>query len=141
MDGGLRQLAVSVSAHGQSSKNTSLIKTRRLEQEGEFVIQVWKDNKLAYTSHPFIEVGLQQEPGFGNTTYEYGILRYYKHIRNGDVIQVFQSFDERQDMLGDMQRYFFTHSFSLSNLLNFTLRCYRKRFATFNDAFKEIQRA
>ena len=106
MDGSLKRLAVSVSSYGPSDANSSLIKTRRLEQEGEFIVQIWKGSELTYTSHPLIEVELQSGPGFGNTSYEFGSLRYYKHIRNGQIVQVFQSFDERQDMLKDMKYYF-----------------------------------
>lgn len=106
MDGSLKQLAVSVSANAPTAENKNLIYTNRLEQEGEFIIQLWDYDNLIYSSHPLIDVGFQDSPGFGNTSYNFGQLRYYQYPRNGKTIQVFQSFDERQDMLQDMQRYF-----------------------------------
>lgn len=106
MDGSLKQLAVSISSNEPSLTGGNLIQTRRLEQEDEFIIQVWKSGKLAYTSHPLIEVGLQPDQGYGNVSYEHGSLRYYQYVEGAKVVQIFQSFDERQDLLQDMQRYF-----------------------------------
>ncbi len=106
MDGSLQQLAISISPHAKELNEIEVSNKTSLEEEEEFLIQVWEDNVLIYTSHPKVVVPLQ-ENGFGKffISEEEG-LRYFQRTDQNRVVQVAHSLNERQEMEHDVQFFF-----------------------------------
>jgi len=103
LDGELRQLAISVSPFMYSEDNYEVNNAAHLQEESDFLIQVWKADHLIYSSHPKILIPLLDE-GYGNVLWQGEDLRYYHRVYKDRVIQVAQSTEERRDFEYDIFR-------------------------------------
>ncbi|MGH1376731.1 MAG: sensor histidine kinase [Alphaproteobacteria bacterium] len=101
LDGSLEQIAVSAAAHNYEGSEYEASDKTSLSEEHEFIIQVWKHDALVYTSHPRINLPLQQEKGYGNIITEQQRVRYFLYYVGDRKIQVSQSVEERQELVED----------------------------------------
>jgi two-component system OmpR family sensor kinase len=98
-DENMQQIALAVSAHDHTDTYFDKNNDKELKGEEEFLIQVWKNEELIYSSHPVIDFGYQETPGFKNVPFRDEIWRYYKYRKDGQHIQVAQSLDERNETI------------------------------------------
>lgn len=105
MDGSLKQLAISISPHAKNLNNLDVSDKTSLEEEDDFLIQVWENDELIYTSHPKIKIPLQAD-GFGKFFLGEEGLRYFQKTDDSRTIQIAHSLNERQEMEHDV-RYMF----------------------------------
>ena len=107
-DENMKQVALSlanidIEKSGNSLNNSS---NSKLKGEEEFLIQIWKQKKLTYTSHPAIEFQLQQigRKNFGRTTFQGNRWRYYQATSGTDTVQVSQDLSKRHDVIVEIYR-------------------------------------
>ncbi len=110
-DGSLKQVAVSVSSYNYEVDDYGVNTRTSLEEEEEFLIQVWENTQLIYTSHPLINLPLQKGNGYGNYKLKKEDLRYYQYSAGKRMIQVAQSLDERIEMEDDIMKIFIIPTF------------------------------
>lgn len=97
LDGELRQMAISIAPFDQKVEDFEGSDEDRLIEESDFLIQIWKDGALIYSSHPKIKMPLLDR-GYGYFDWKDEELRYFQHHYKGRYIQIAQSLDERQDL-------------------------------------------
>jgi len=97
LDGELRQMAISIAPFDQKAENYEASEDDRLLEESDFLIQIWTEDELTYSSHPKIKMPLLSR-GYGYFDWKDEELRYFQHHYKGRFIQVAQSLDERQDL-------------------------------------------
>ncbi len=108
-DENMKQVAKVLERTGLEAEHISsaiLTNKGQLRGEEEFLIQVWRDGKIVYTSHPAIAFGLQP-PGrknYGRTVFEGSAWRYYQLQDNKDLIQVSQDIDKRHGAVNEIYR-------------------------------------
>lgn len=108
-DENMKQVAMVLTRTGLEDEH-SLLKessqSTKLKGEEEFLIQIWRDGELAYTSHPAINFGLQTvgRKNFGRTPFEESKWRYYQLKDKDDIIQVSQDLDKRHDVVEEIYR-------------------------------------
>ncbi len=84
--------------------NPNMNKT--LNGEEEFLIQVWRDGTLEYSSHPAIIFTLQPENEFGTTEFNGRQWRYYRLDHDGAYIQVAQDLHKRHGVVAEIYNVF-----------------------------------
>lgn len=105
MDGTLKQLAVSVSPDRERSAASEVSVHSSLQEEDEFLIQVWRDGVLTFSSHPEIPLALMS-PGLGDAIVNGEGLRYYQQAKGPAVVQIAHSLDQRNEMEWEIVSHF-----------------------------------
>lgn len=105
-DANMRQLAF-VAAGMVSDAHTSLDNAPALSQEwprGEeiFLIQIWRDKQLVYSSHPAVDFALQERPGFGRLFFHDKKWHYYQEKIGENTVQVAQNLRERREVIREV---------------------------------------
>lgn len=106
-DENMRQVA-EVVAHlddeGFKAAQPSLGGRANLRGEEQFLIQIWQNETLRYTSHPSVAFGLQPRPGFATTPFGQDRMRSYRLDAKEQVVQVAQELRERHGVIGEIYR-------------------------------------
>lgn len=108
-DENMKQVAMVLARTGLENEHVlsgEISQNNKLKGEEEFLIQIWRDGKVVYTSHPAIDFRLQKEgrKNFGRTGFEENEWRYYQLKDKGDIIQVSQDLDKRHDVVEEIYR-------------------------------------
>lgn len=101
MDGGLKQIAISVSAARYDGRDHVMDDARELEGDEDYLIRVWDKGALVYSSHSRINVPPQQK-GYGDVVWRDNHIRYFQHVDKDRIVLVGQSFEERVDLQTDV---------------------------------------
>lgn len=104
-DGNMKQLAVISS--GIAGANDELGKAQPYSNEwprGEqiFLVQIWDNGKLLYSTHPIADLSLQSVSGFGRVFFHDKKWEYYQEEINGKTIQISQELSERRDVIREV---------------------------------------
>lgn len=70
-----------------------------LRGEEEYLMQIWKNERLIYSSHPHVKFPLQLEDGRGKTDFEKSRWRYYRESRGDLSVQLSQDLRERHSIV------------------------------------------
>ncbi|PZP56484.1 MAG: hypothetical protein DI586_03585 [Micavibrio aeruginosavorus] len=108
-DENMKQVAMVLARTGLEDDHSVLeeaSENKKLKGEEEFLIQIWREGKIAYTSHPAINFALQKEgrKNFGRAIFEENKWRYYQLKDKNDIIQVSQALDKRHDVVKEIYR-------------------------------------
>ena len=106
LDGSLKQVAFTASGYGKGAEYRIISNKPSLEEEEEYLIQVWERGRLIYSSHPLIKVPLMNSHGFGDVELDSGGLRYFQYSIDDRIIQAMQSLEERQEMENELFGFF-----------------------------------
>lgn len=104
-DANMRQLALMASSlplpdiKAHSSKTTS---KEWPHGEEVFLIQIWEDGKLEYSSHPVADFPLQEITGHGRALFHEKRWGYYQETVQGHVVQVSQELHFRRDVIREV---------------------------------------
>lgn len=67
-----------------------------------FLIQIWKNGSIIYTSHPVANFPLQEKGGFGRSYFHAKKWSYYQTQIEGKTIQISQELRERRDVIREV---------------------------------------
>ena len=98
-DKNMQQVAMAISAHTSQNDVYEKTDTSNLKGEEEFLIQIWDNNHLIYTSHHLIDFPLQEKIGYMNVDFQKEVWRYYQYKTDNKIIQVSQSLEERNETI------------------------------------------
>ena len=98
-DENMKQIAIAISAHENQGPVYESSDKTELKGEEEFLVQIWREQDLEYTSHKNIRFPLQDKDGYLNTDFKGETWRYYKYKKGNEVVQVAQSLDERNETI------------------------------------------
>lgn len=104
-DANMSQLAVVASdmvAGEEVSQATSKNSMEWPRGEEIFLIQIWKNDKLSYSSHPIADLPLQDKAGFGHVFFHNTKWSYYQEQINNKTIQVSQKLSERHEVIREV---------------------------------------
>jgi len=105
-DGSIQQIAETIAVYGVSgddvlhAENISNHKTRKGEEE--FLVQIWKDDALYYTSHAETVFPRQGEGGVRTVLVEGEKWRYFGTAQGDLLIQVSQPIHERHLLIWEI---------------------------------------
>ncbi len=105
-DENMQQVALVVSVHEYQGHQYQGSKDPDLTGDDEFLIQVWDQDQLVFTSHPLVEFPLQEKAGFEDVPFRGETWRYYQHKRGEKRVQVAQSLDKRDETTIDISLQF-----------------------------------
>ncbi len=105
-DENMSQVAHAIAVHDLSA-HENLTYTEngsrpKLKGEEEFLIQIWKGNKLSYSSLPSIKFPLQKDIGAFSTKFKDKEWHYYSIKQNEWIIQISQSMEERHSVIKEI---------------------------------------
>ncbi len=107
-DENMKQVAISLARMGdvENIKSYTNASNNKLKGEEEFLIQIWKNEKITYSSHPSIEFSLQQQgrKNFGRIHFEGSRWRYYQARSKTNIVQVSQDLSKRHDVIVEIYR-------------------------------------
>lgn len=104
-DANMRQLALMASSLPLADINSHASETASKEWphgEEEFLIQVWEDGKLEYSSHPAADFPLQDNTGHGRTFFHDKRWGYYQENIQRHIVQVSQELHFRRDVIREV---------------------------------------
>ena len=107
-DENMKQVALVLAKTGLEDGEAVLETNQRtsLDGEEEFLIQVWRQGALEYSSHPAIAFGLQPEEGFGEAQFRGQEWRFYRLQHDDDVIQIAQDLHKRHGVVAEIYNVF-----------------------------------
>ena len=94
---------------------------RIIDDEEEFLIQIWKDKKLKYSSHGLINLPLKHKLGYSNVFYRRIEWRIYKWSKNGIDYQIAQPEYARNEIALEIAQQFFIPLIFITPLMFFIL--------------------
>lgn len=97
----MKQIAIAVANQNTSFQfepDTQAMGRKGLRGEEEFLIQVWKDQDLQYSSLPVLNFARQSVEGHGKDQYNNDTWYFYAIKKHGLHFQVAQPANDRQDM-------------------------------------------
>ena len=104
-DANMRQLALMASSLPLADiKAHSTIASSKEWPHGEevFLIQIWENEKLEYSSHPLADFPLQENKGHGRVFFHGKKWGYYQENVQGHVVQVSQELHFRRDVIREV---------------------------------------
>lgn len=73
--------------------------TEILRGEERYLTQIWRNDKLEYSSHPTVDFSIQQKDGYGRVSFRGSTWRYYRISKDGVTIQMAQDLKERHGVV------------------------------------------
>ncbi len=106
-DANMKQLGMSVSASLPTpDKKLAAYPSYNEWPHGEevFLIQIWKDGTLEYSSHSVVNFPLQTDKTAGNTVFNNENWSFYNFLSMGRVVQISQSLEQRNDVVNEIYK-------------------------------------
>lgn len=104
-DANMRQLA-STASNMPLTKGKSAAALAYSDQwprgEEVFLIQIWEDGKLEYSSHPVANFPLQEKSGHSRVFFNEKRWGYYQEESNGHIVQVSQELKVRREVIREV---------------------------------------
>ena len=103
-DGNMKQVAELLARTGIEDDVLAIDQTRspRFKSAEQFLIQIWQDDNLRYSSHPAIHFPRQNAGGFADVMFEGKKWRYFSLMHGSDTIQTAQNVSGRRDVIGEI---------------------------------------
>jgi len=104
-DENMRQVAVVLANTGLEDEAAAVAhvsSSETLNGEEEFLIQIWRDGVLEYTSHPAIRFELQTIDGFGQIPFNERDWRFYRLDHDRNIIQIAQDLHKRHGVVAEI---------------------------------------
>lgn len=98
-DENMKQVAIAISGNSNWDNESKEHKRDKIEGEEEFLVQVWKNKSLQYTSHSYIKLPLQSKVNYSNTNFKNQDWRVYAAIYNNRQIQIAQLLKARNEVV------------------------------------------
>lgn len=103
-DENMKQLAgiLSGTIEGTDELHAKSLAFQKPHGEEEFLIQIWHNDAIEYSSHPVVNFPLMVETGFGHHSYDQADWTYYSLHEKGRVIQIAQELKERHKVVREI---------------------------------------
>lgn len=101
----MEQVALAIARTGINDDlnlNDAIPKRGRFTGEDEFLIQIWREGRLVYSSHPPVTFQLQKEDGAASAYYAGQRWHYYKLTTPRGVIQISQNLHKRHGVIREI---------------------------------------
>jgi two-component system OmpR family sensor kinase len=101
----MEQVALAIARTGINDElnlDSTLPSRGRFTGEDEFLIQIWRDGALVYSSHPPVNFALQKEEGAGSGYYAGRRWHYYKLTTPRGIIQISQNLHKRHGVIREI---------------------------------------